>query len=459
MQFKSAHASLIQVLQNHKWAGAAGLLCLASYLYLGSQSTSYAEAQLFDLLAVAFVSGLTTFTLWWHYERTSQQLPIALLLGFALLFRMVGILSFPVLEDDFYRYLWDGYMWVEHGSPYGIAPVEFFSHSGLSETFEDILSGINHPEVATIYGPVCQWFFALAYLIAPGEIWPLQLLFSIADLLLILLLLRLTRANNVMLYAWAPLVIKEFAFTAHPDVVGAMFLVAALVASQRGRCSYAAILLGLATGVKIFALIAAPFLFRFRWRSWAIFSVSLALLAFPFSIRAAWLPGGLSEMAANWFFNAPVYYLLQYTLSITAAKVLLLSLFCLFSLWLFCRESGFSGNQGKPLANLSAELEAGKPRRIFRGDWLFAAFFLVLPAFNPWYFVWLLPFAAIYPSCWAWAASLALLLSYASGVNLQASELGLYEHTPQLLAIEFAIIAAAALYDLYAKRKNRFSSA
>ena len=81
---------------------------------------------------------------------------------------------------------------------------------------------------------------------------------SPVDLVLLGLLLRLAPARNVLLYAWCPLVVKEIAFTAHPDGAGACLLIAAIVLARDRHWRSAAVLLGLATGAKVFGLVLAP---------------------------------------------------------------------------------------------------------------------------------------------------------------------------------------------------------
>jgi len=87
------------------------------------------------------------------------------------------------------------------------------------------------------------------------------------------------------------------------------------------------------------------------------------------------------------------------------------------------------------------------PQSHIRGDFLFGALFICAPALNPWYLVWLLPFATIRPSLWAWTASISLLFSYASGINLANSGLGLglqsYQIPDWVLLVEFGLIAIA----------------
>ena len=93
-----------------------------------------------------------------------------------------------------------------------------------------------------------------------------------------------------------------------------------------------------------------------------------------------------------------------------------------------------------------------------RGDILFAGLLIILPAFNPWYMIWLLPFAVIRPSIWAWVASFTLILSYASGINLPANlsaDLQDYQHPNWLLILEFGFIAFALVWDIWVGRFKR----
>lgn len=480
--------------KRHREIVISGTLSLLGYLYLALNSRAYAELSLLEMWAVCLSCALLSFYVCWHYSKAERRLepdtfPVLLMLVFAVLFRLAGVSTFPILEDDFYRFLWDGRMTLETGSPYSWVPADFFGdlHGfNINDHYEEILGSINHPEVATIYGPVLQTIFAAAYVIAPGELWPLQIIFALADIGIILLLLRLTKARYVLLYAWSPLIIKEFAISAHPDVVGAFFLVFAFYlynlagnTTQHSKNSkrvlpikklwfWIAVCLALATGVKIFALIFAPLLLRFQWRCWLLYFACLLILALPFAlgfnpnlnqsfndssnhithlllgIQSVWLPEGLKAMAIDWLFNAPLYYLAQTFISIAMAKSLLLG--------------SFVGVAGIYFFRLYFKRQY-LPIRI---DRLYGLFFLCIPVFNPWYLVWLLPFAAIYPSRWAWTASIALLLAYASGINLMSSTLNftldsyqLYQQPIEILGLQFGLIAVALTIDCLGQQKKK----
>ncbi len=433
-----------------------GLFSLCIYLWLALNSQIYGELKLNELLIAVLPLFLFSLFLCKHYsDSPAKEFPVLLMLIFAYAFRLCGVFTFPILEDDFFRFLWDGRMTIETGTPYGWVPANFFHDLTVNDAFEHILSGINHPDVATIYAPVNQAVFALAYLIAPAEVWPLQMIYAAIDCCLITLLVRIAKPHLVLLYAWSPLIIKEFAITAHPDILGAFFLVLAFaiyVKNLKGAWFLVPICLALATGVKIFALIAVPLLLRFEWRSWGIWLLSLILLAMPFAnldnnqatfwlqIKQIWFPEALQVMSNNWIFNAPLYYLASTHFSFSIVKTLLLSLFAITATAYFFY------------------LHLRRQHQPIRIDLLYGLFFICIPAINPWYLIWLLPFAIIYPSFWAWTASIAIFLAYITGINLNNSELALYEHNGWILTLEFGLIIIALIIDLLIDWRNRHQS-
>ncbi|MCV6604033.1 MAG: hypothetical protein OIF34_01920 [Porticoccaceae bacterium] len=410
----------------------AGLASALAYVWLSVSSQQEGSASLWDLWAVALFCALLCMAIWRFYN-SERTLSISAILLWALLFRLIGTTAFPVMEDDFYRYLWDGRTLLENGSPYTRAPADFFAQEGLSDAEEELLNGINHPEVKTVYGPLNHYLFALSHLISPGKIWPLQLMLALLDMGLIVLLLRLAPIRSVLLYAWCPLAVKEFAFTAHPDIIALLPMVAALVSTKKQQWKYTALWLALAVSAKIFALILVPLLLRFQWRSWLIFGATLAAVWVP--VSGGQLPGGLSAMAADWQFNAPLYQLFGVQAGPARLKLILLGLFCSF--WAI-----YAWQHLKTPEN-----------HLPRGDWLFAALLICSPVLNPWYFIWILPFAVIWPSRWAWMASIAVLLAYASGINLPDSNLGLYQQPSWAMITQFGLIAIALGWDTLMGKK------
>ena len=415
-----------------------GLVCVLGYLVLAYYSWGSlggpSLAPFYALIGWVALPWLAVFAL---LAKHPDGVPVGRLIIWAVAFRVCGLFGVPLFEDDYFRYLWDGYRFAETGTPYGWIPAASFADENVPAAFQRVLDQVNYPDVATIYGPTTQFAFLLGYLVAPASLWPVQLVLIGIDILLIRLLAILAAPRFVLLYAWCPLVIKEVAFTAHPDGLGAFLLVAAVLLRYREHARPAAMCLALAVGAKVFALLLVPFvLARAGSRAWIVFAATLSLLYLPFVIQGGTDLTALALFAASWEFNSALFGLLSQWLPAAQTKWLLGAVLLVLG-----------GTYWRHYARHSAG-------QIPRGDWIFGCFLLAAPVINPWYALWLLPFAAVYPSCWAWTASLALLLSYVTGLNLGVFDFGPFAHPHWLRPLEFGLILAAVGVDVWRRRST-----
>ncbi|MCY3776217.1 MAG: hypothetical protein OXH11_09545, partial [Candidatus Aminicenantes bacterium] len=188
-------------------------------------------------------------------------------------------------------------------------------------------------------------------------------------------------------------------------------------------------------GAKIFALVLAPLvLLRTRPRHWLLFGVTLAAVYAPFLLMGGTNLTSLQVFAREWEFNSAAFGLLGTLLPRFEARLILGLAFAVF--WL----------------RYAGKFSRGGRHAIPRGDWLFGALLAVSPVINPWYLLWLLPFAAISPSAWAWTASTAVLLSYVIGIHLGDYTLQAYQQPAWIRFLEFGLILAALAYDLIRRR-------
>jgi len=322
---------------------------------------------------------------------------------------------------------------------------------------EPILSLINYPEIATVYGPVTEWVFALGYLLDPGEVWPLQLFAGMADLLVLLLLYRLGAGNALLFYAWSPLLLKEFSLTAHPDIFAILGLVGSIYALSRRHTLMAGVFLGLGFGAKVFAILALPYLLSVKWspRFWVsfigAFSLTLLVITLWFGRVQIWVPEGLLAMADSWLFNAGLYLLLLNFFEFQTLKALLLAVFVSYGLiTVLLRLRRLLSNTPKAEIRGVGWLATGFS---FRGDWLYLVFMLALPVINPWYIAWILPFATLYPRCWSWALSYFVLFAYWYGSNAGISGAGSLQLPVSVIVVEYSAVLIVAIAAWIAARR------
>ena len=418
-----------------RYVDVAGLWCALGYAALALLARQPGEPDLPVFFLLVAWTGLPVFGLYLYFRRCNEPFPWGRLIFWAVVFRVCGLAGGPFYEDDFYRYLWDGYRFATTGTPYGAVPETFFSDPGVPAIFHGILDRINYPELPTIYAPVTQVVFLFGYWLNPGSVIALQAILILVDLATIALLLRLAPAGNVMLYAWCPLVVKEVAFTAHPDGIGVCLLLVAIVLARKHRWRGAAVCLGMAVGTKIFALVLVPLVLAgASFGYWVLFVVTLSALYAPFILQGGAGFDSLLVFAREWEFNSAAFGLFTTVLQPFQAK-LVLGLLC----------AAFWGHY-------YFRYSRSGDREIPRGDWLYGIFLMASPVINPWYLLWLLPFAAITPSVSAWTASIAVFLAYVTGLNLNGGDLQPYQQPAWVRPLEFGLILLALAYDLMRRR-------
>jgi hypothetical protein len=151
----------------------------------------------------------------------------------------------------------------------------------------------------TIYPPVAQMIFFLATR-ASETFTAMRLTMVGFDAVTMLALLALLKhdgrpAARVLIYAWHPLPIWEFAGTGHIDAAAIALMTLAMLAAARDRRLLAGIALAAGTLVKPFPLLIAPALWRRRdWRLPAAFVVTAIGCYLPYSSVGSRVFGYLS---------------------------------------------------------------------------------------------------------------------------------------------------------------------
>ena len=197
-------------------------------------------------------------------NRVHPRRAIWLVLGVALVMRVVLIANPMMLSSDIYRYVWDGRVQAAGINPYRFIPADP-ALTALRDTA--IYPNINRRTYArTIYPPAAQAVFAIVGRISQTVIAMklAMLAFEVIAVLCLLRLLSLARlpAERVLIYAWNPLVLWSFACDGHVDAIAVGLLAVALLCRAERRFGAAGAFLAGAVLAKFLPIVVAPAFLR-----------------------------------------------------------------------------------------------------------------------------------------------------------------------------------------------------
>ncbi|MBI2563207.1 MAG: DUF2029 domain-containing protein [candidate division NC10 bacterium] len=391
-----------------------------------------AEYRLVYSVLFLLLFGLLLAASWLVFRSARDDGPtLGVILGFAVLFRVLLLPTPPVLSGDIYRYVWDARVLASGGSPYLSAPADF----DVPEVKNDpIYRHQNRPLVRTIYPPLAQALFGVVRAVGGESVTAMKALMLLGDLASILILVHLLRTlglprSRVILYAWHPLAVFEVAGSGHVDALAIPFILLAVLAWQRGKGAAAGVALGAAALIKIYPILLLPAFFGKR-RSPPLLGCAVTLLAgyLPFLPQTGWqVLGHLPRYVADphEVFNpslmGPVI-LLGWRFS--TAPVLWAS-------WI---------GRAALLGTLAwlARREATDPQALLARIFVVAtATTLLTLTLHPWYLLWIVPFLAVQPRpAWIYLSG-TVVLSYAFYIVASPTRIliGVLEYLPFLLLL------------------------
>jgi alpha-1,6-mannosyltransferase len=337
-------------------------------------------------------------------------LPVIIFVG--LFSRIILIPSSPVLEDDYYRYLWDGAVTANGFNPFEYSPLEIENNESqvpeklieLKNESRDIFKKINHRHIRTIYPVLSQLSFAAAYLLSPWHVWVWKMILLAFDLTLLftlyLLLKQLKLPIIFLSFYWLnPIVLHEFYAAAHMDLLALPFVIASLYFFIKSKQHAAIIFLALATGFKVWPLVLLPLYLVYSWndkklivKNILIYTGLVLLLFVPVLLSGINDSLGFVRYAEAWVNNAAVYNIISGMIK-----------------WLV-NITGFSFSYSYLLPRFAIGLiylvlmyfilrkKAGTDYTLIEKALLFVSIlFLIGPAQFPWYYTWMVPLLVIRP--------------------------------------------------------------
>lgn len=437
------------------------LICLA---VLGSSVLLSAVS--FNANAPASITGLTlgiAGLAWLSLPARLRGGEVSLMLAIAvgLGMRLIYFASDPIREIDFLRYLWDAGAVQAGLNPFAVGPADAVTGragpewAALVAQSRGIAEAISYGNLATIYPPVAQFAFWIAYQLDPWGITGLRAVFLVAELagvwLLILLLKELGRAPSwIAIYWWNPLIAKEIINSAHMDALLVPALAGALLLAVRAKPVLSAIALAIAAGVKVWPLVLAPVLiWQGRWRIWmtagVVLAAATALIAIPMILGRLDSQSGLVAYAGGWERNHALFGALR--------EVLAWSFWKLDMLHLDPNRLArviMIGGIGITAIVLGWRI---KDRMQIPAAALTVAALLLLfsPTAYPWYYVWVLPFLCIVPNRGLLLLGVMLSFYYLRFDMVEWGNAHLFDKW--IVWLEFGPVFALLAYDWLTGRK------
>ena len=256
---------------------------------------------------------------------------IAWIIFTGLFARIILIPSAPILEDDFYRYLWDGAVTADEYNPYMLSPLQVQQQDPdvpekilkLADQSGDVINKINHPKIKTLYPALAQIVFALSYYLFPWSVTGWKFIMLLGDLFLLFFIIKILRElklpiSFVAIYWLNPIILHEYFNTGHYDLFALLFTAISFYYFLKSDHITASITLALAVGFKLWPVLLFPFyLRRLSNQKFKILSSIIAFSVFVVIIFIPVLRAGIDEnfgfmkYAANWINNAAFYTILK----------------------------------------------------------------------------------------------------------------------------------------------------
>ncbi|KAF0249769.1 MAG: hypothetical protein FD167_831 [bacterium] len=422
------------------------LLCLTEVLYISLHffpCSSYLLYNKYILTSiVCFVFYFININLLKALNSYNIRYLLIIILSFGIVFRITLTPLTPFLSDDIYRYIWDGYIQANGINPYLYSPD---SLELILFRNNNIFPFINHPHLPTIYPPLSQIIFLLAYLISKNSFISIKITILIFDIVTALLIVKILYKlqlplTNVAIYFLCPLPILEFFISGHIDSVGIFFLVLFIYSILSTKINLASFSLASAVLIKIMPIIFLPIiLYKINKRK-----IGLFLVTFIITLLLFYLPyllninekvfGSFNTFIKDFYFNSSVFSLIHILTGTN--KIATISCYLALGVWIVI------------ITFKCHDFMMG----IF---WTLTGLYIFSPIVHPWYLTWIVPLLVFIPSKAFFWLIMACQFSYYVLINYQ--EQNLWQDSAAIRLIEYVPFFALLSYDLLRLQTKKLS--
>ncbi len=314
--------------------------------------------------SLAYVLVCLSFSLFFYYSKKHITPK-----NFLISFFISGLLllgSSPLLENDQYRYFWEGKVLSHLENPYLKPPV----HSSLDFINYPERSLIAYNKLTTIYPPLALLFwrtfssFSYQYMLVIN-----QFLFLLLSMALMHFLMK-KHIDYFQLSLLSMMLLKEFVQSVHIDLLAAFLFAYFLLSKNQGFASFLASFF-----TKLLSGLIIPFLWlrnKAQAMKIILWLVLLSAVFFYFIPVLQTQDAGSLSFIKNWKWNAGLYeYFLHFNLSHQTSKNIARLIFALFYIFTLLQYKNNKLGFNQAIA------------------FIFALLFFCAHVYNPWYGIWL----------------------------------------------------------------------
>lgn len=292
---------------------------------------------------IGLVFGLFVFS-YLLIERFALSFKTLFVIG--ILARLVFLIALPNLSQDFYRFIWDGRLFLAGLNPYDYTVFEILTEQYVSNFQEPIeiaqsqllYQGMGELNASNFsnYPPVNQMLFTLSAWIGGKSITAtvvvMRLLLILADIGILFVGKQILEKLNldpktIFWYFLNPFIIIELTGNLHFEGAMLFFMLAGILLLLNKHYVVAGLFVGISISVKLIPLMLLPLFFRHFVPKWRLDKGWIRLgefyLASLVAVAATFLPfisldflDNFSKSIGLWFqsfeFNASIYYIIRW---------------------------------------------------------------------------------------------------------------------------------------------------
>ena len=110
-----------------------------------------------------YAAFIFLFAAYFYVVKKESIFSFEFCIALAICLRLIAVFSLPVLSDDYFRFIWDGKMLLQHVNPFSFTPKEYLlthTNTQLQFLYNNLIP--ESQESYTIYPAIMQYIFAVA---------------------------------------------------------------------------------------------------------------------------------------------------------------------------------------------------------------------------------------------------------------------------------------------------------